>query len=453
MEKLERRKSLKVLISLALPIILEEILTTLLQYVDTAMVGRLGAQATASVSLTTSVNWLIGSCFGSVGIAVVAIMSSALGAGDNDKIRRFSSQIVIYILVSGILIEVIAVCHSPVIPIWMQADASIQKQAGTYFGIISLAIVFRASSMICASAMRALKDTRTPMVVNLAANALNVILNYLLIYTAGLGVTGAAIATAISSTAAGISMFILMRRKELLRVSLTRGLDRSLLKETARISLPALATSFTSCMGHIVFASLISSMGTTVFAAHAIALSSETMFYLPGYGLRSATSTLIGISVGEDNREKFNVVKRQSIILTVAMMTFTGIMLFIFAGPIVAIFTPDAEVIRQGTGVLKLIAFCEPLFGLMIVCEGIYYGLGQTKITFIVETIGSWGIRILATVICVHVIHTSLFEVWICMFVDDAFRAIALAMPILSGKDLRYFEGRRDYILDKHKEN
>ena len=82
----------------------------------------------------------------------------------------------------------------------------------------------------------------------------------------------------------------------------------------------------------------------------------------------------------------------------------------------------------------------------MIVCEGIYYGLGQTRITFIVETIGSWGIRILATVICVHVIHTSLFEVWICMFADDAFRAVALAMPIFSGKDLKYFEGRRNYI-------
>lgn len=441
-----RRNIFRSLITLAIPIILEEILTTLLQYVDTAMVGRLGAEATSSVSLTTSVNWLIGSCFGAVGIAVVAIMSSALGAGDTSKIRRYSSQIVKYILVTGLLIEVLAVALSPVIPIWMQADESIQKQAGLYFCIISLAIVFRAANVICASAMRALKDTRTPMVVNLVANALNVILNYLLIYTAGLGVTGAAIATSISSTVAGVSMFILMKRKELLRKPEYKGLDKNLLKETARISLPALATSFTSCMGHIVFAALVSSMGTTVFAAHAIALSAETIFYLPGYGLRGATSTLIGISVGEDDREKFRIVERQSIILTIAMMTFTGLMLFLFAGPIIKIFTPDAEVIRQGTRILKLIAFCEPFFGLMIVCEGIYYGLGQTKITFIVETIGSWGIRILATIICVHVIHTSLFEVWICMFVDDTFRAIALAMPIFSGKDLKYFEGRRNYI-------
>ena len=93
-----RRDIFRSLVTLAIPIILEEILTTLLQYVDTAMVGRLGAEATSSVSLTTSVNWLIGSCFGAVGIAVVAIMSSALGAGDRDKIRRYSSQVVKYIL-------------------------------------------------------------------------------------------------------------------------------------------------------------------------------------------------------------------------------------------------------------------------------------------------------------------------------------------------------------------
>ena len=198
MEKLERRRNFRSLIVLAIPVILEQILTTLLQYVDTAMVGRLGAAATSSVSLTTSVNWLIGSAFSAIGVAVVAIVSSAYGAGNQEKIRKVSSQIVIYILASGLVIGALAVGLSPVIPIWMQADISIQRQASVYFGIISIPLVFRASSIICACALRAVKDTRTPFVINLIANVLNVILNYLLIYTAGLGVTGAAIATAVS---------------------------------------------------------------------------------------------------------------------------------------------------------------------------------------------------------------------------------------------------------------
>lgn len=437
MDKTERRRSLNTLVTLSIPVILEEILTTLLQYVDTAMVGRLGAEATASVSLTTTVNWLIGSIFAAAGVAVVAIVSSAYGAGDREKISRFSSQIPLYVLVSGLVVTVLSVGLSPFIPVWMQADPSIRRQASTYFCIISVPILFRASSIICACALRAVKDTKTPMVVNLAANVLNVVLNYVLIYRAGLGVTGAAIATAISSTLCGIVMFILMKVNVHLKSPVKLKVEKGLLKETVQIGFPALATSMVSCFGHIVFASLVSSMGTTVFAAHSIALAAETMFYLPGYGLRSATSTLIGISVGENNYDKFRTVMIQSVILTVAMMTFTGLLLFLFARQIMAIFTPDEQVIMLGSRVLRLIAVSEPLFGLMIVSEGIYYGMGQTKSPFIVTTIGSWGIRILSTVICIHVLHASLFEVWICMFADNAFRAVAMSIPLFKKNPVR----------------
>jgi len=442
-----RRQNLRVLVTLAIPVILEQILTTLLQYVDTAMVGRLGAAATASVSLTTTVNWLIGSIFSAIGIAVVAMISTSYGAGDKDKIRSITSHTVSFIIISGLAVSAIAVGLSPFIPIWMQADVSIRRQAGEYFLIISLPILFRASTIICACALRAVKDTRTPMMVNLGANILNVILNYLLIYTAGLGVRGAAIATAISSFLCGTVMFILMMRNRILKGTIKLfSFEKPIVTEALHISLPALATSMVSCMGHVVFASLVSSMGTTVFAAHSIALSAESMFYLPGYGLRNATSTLIGISVGENDYEKFKVVARQSVLLTVSMMTFTGLLLFLLAPNIMAIFTPDAQVIELGSSVLKLIAVSEPLFGLMIVSEGIYFGLGQTKSTFVVTTIGSWGIRILSTVICVHVLHTGLFEVWICMFADNAFRALAMAIPLFLGGARKHFLRRRASI-------
>ncbi|MFC2821977.1 MAG: MATE family efflux transporter [Spirochaetales bacterium] len=444
MDRPGRRNNLKTLITLAVPVILEQILTTLLQYVDTAMVGRMGAEATASVSLTTTVNWLIGNVFFAIGIAVVAIIAAVYGAMDYEKIKKVSSQVILYVIVSGLVVGGLAVGLSPFIPVWMQADVSIRKQATDYFCIISIPIVFRAATIICGSALRAVKDTKTPMYINLAANLLNVVLNYLLIYTAGLGVTGAAIATAVSSVLSGSAMLIVMRRKPLLRAKFREyGFDRDVYHETVKIGLPAMATSVTSCFGHTVFASLVSSMGTTVFAAHSIALSAEAMFYLPGFGLRSATSTLIGISVGENDYEKFRVIEKQSTILTVLMMAFTGFMLYLLAAPMMKIFTPDANVISQGSRVLRLIAVSEPLFGLMIVSEGIYYGLGQTRITFIVEAIGSWCIRILFTVLCVKVFRTSLFEVWICMFADNTFRALAMAIPLYSGRDKVYFRKRR----------
>lgn len=184
-------------------------------------------------------------------------------------------------------------------------------------------------------------------------------------------------------------------------------------------------------------------MGTITFAAHSIALSAETIFYVPGYGLRGATSTLIGISVGEGDRKKFKEIEHISIAITVVMMTFTGLLLHIFAYPIMKIFTPDRRVVEMGAEVLKMIALSEPIFGLMIVSEGICYGLGDTKFPFAVETFGAWGIRILLSVLGLKYLGISLFGVWICMLLDNMFRALALFIPLISGRDRKLYEKRR----------
>ncbi len=440
-----RRENLKAFITLALPIISEEILSTLLQYVDTAMVGQLGASATASVSLTSTVNWLIYSLFASFGIAVVAIISTALGAKDYKKIEKASSMAFTLSLLMGAVVGFTAVVLSPFIPVWMNASSEIAPQASIYFAIISLAIPFRSFIIIGSSALRAVKDSRTPMMINLASNILNIILNYLLIYTFSLGVKGAAIATLMSYAAGAVVMFFIWKKKEY--ISFKRKylrVEKPLLKEALTITLPAAMTNTTSCLGHIVFASLVSSMGTVIFAAHSIALSAETIFYVPGYGLRGATSTLIGISVGEKDRDKFRTTERQAVILTLIMMTVTGTLLYLFARPVMGFFTPDETVIEEGTTILKLIAFTEPLFGLMIVSEGVYYGLGETKYPFIIETIGAWGIRILFTTIAIRVFNADLRGVWLCMAADNTFRSLGLTLPIMFKKGLRLFEKKAE---------
>ena len=441
MDKEKRKENLKSFIVLALPIVAEEILSTLLQYVDTAMVGQLGASATAAVSLTSTVNWLIYSLFASFGIAVVALISTALGAKDYEKIKKASSMAFTISIAMGFVIGVVAITLSPFIPKWMNAGEEIQRLASIYFAIISVAIPFRAFIIIGSSSLRAVKDSRTPMIINLTANLLNIVLNYLLIYTFSLGVKGAAIATLISYGVGAIIMAVVWKRKKEVRYC-KKYLkpDKDLLKEAGNITLPAAMTNTTSCLGHIVFASLVSSMGTVIFAAHSIALSAETIFYVPGYGLRGATSTLIGISVGEKDREKFRTTQHQAVLLTLIMMTVTGCLLFFFAQPVMSFFTPDENVIREGTRILKLIAFTEPLFGLMIVSEGVYYGLGETKYPFIIETIGAWGIRILFTTLALKYLHTDLLGVWLCMALDNTFRSLGLTLPIMFKKGNTLFD-------------
>ena len=433
-EKREMRKSLlRSLIVLSVPTIIEQILSTLLQYVDTAMVGHLGEQATASVSITTTITWLVGGVPSAIGVATLALISRYMGSRDEDAVKSMSKQALILVLVFGVLMSAISVLLSPFIPGWMGAEAAIQKQASIYYAIISLPMVFRSASTILGAAIRATKDTKTPMVISVIANVLNISLNALLIYGLHFGVTGAAIGSAISYTFAGVAMYVAYRRKKVLYYPLRELKPNHFqLLECARVGIPVLGTNVASCFGYVIFASLVSDMGTTTFAAHSIAVTAETIFYIPGYGLRTATSTLIGHALGEQDRKKFETVMFLSVFVTMGMMVLNGVLLYVVAQPLMQLLTSSSAVAALGAKMLRLVAFSEPFFGLMIIMEGILYGLGRTRYAFIVETFSMWGVRILLTVFCVKFWHLPLLAVWCCMIADNVCKALLLTIPVTS---------------------
>lgn len=421
---------LRTLIALSIPTLLEEMLRTLLQYVDTAMVGRLGEQATAAVSVTTTITWLVNSISFAASVAVLAMISKAVGSGNEELVRKIAQQALLLTAVFGVVTGGVSIILSPYIPVWMGAEEAVRRPASVYFTIVSIPMLFRSATIILGAAIRGTKDTKTPMLINVGSNLLNAVLNYFLIYTAGLGVAGAAIASAISYTLAGMLMFAAYRRNRLLRWEWSSfGIEKDLLRECAGIGVPVLGTNMASCLGYVVFAGLVSGMGTTVFAAHSIAVTAETMFYIPGYGLRTATSTLVGISLGENNKRKLQAVSRLSILMTVGMMCISGVLLYLVSYPLMCLFTPVPVVAGLGAEMLKLVAFSEPFFGLMVVLEGIYYGMGRTRYAFLAETGSMWGIRILFTFLCVTVWKLDLRAVWYCMIADNVCKALLFTLP------------------------
>ena len=266
------------------------------------------------------------------------------------------------------------------------------------------------------------------MRIHLFCNVLNAALNYALIYAAGLGVYGAAIATAVARLLSGVGMYLAFRRKEALRVTARdiRQHDWPLLGAHLRIALPMLGTTVVSCLGYIVFARMVNGMGVTVFAAHAIAITAEEIFYLPAYGLRTASSTLIGVAVGEGNRQKFRDTRNLSLGVTVLLMTASGLILYRAAEPLMRVFTSSEHVIAIGARLLRIVAFSEPCFGLMIAWEGVSYGTGRTRSVFVIESFSMWCIRILFTWLCIHRWGLGIEAVWYCMVADNVFKALAL---------------------------
>lgn len=428
-EESSRREALRTLVRLALPAIVQQLLSSLLQYVDTAMVGHLGAAATATVSTSTSVNWLVHSLPGGFAIGLLSLLSQAYGRGDRDEMKRISALACRLVLVFGVGITLICLAVSPFLPGWMQADPEIRPGASAYFFIVSIPLIFFVSNSIFASCMHAVKDTRTPMIVNLSANVLNVGLNYFFIYKLGLGTNGAALATAVSTAAGGAGMFFAYRKKAELRVSMKDVLTREkkLLDRVMRVALPVTGTTIVSCLGYIAFSGMVNGMGVMTFAAHSIAVTAEEIFYLPGYGIRTATSALIGIAIGERNQQKFQDIRFVSLLLTVVLMMLSGIALFFAAYPLMCFFTSDEAVARMGAGVLKLVAFSEPFFGLMIAWQGISYGTGRTRSVFVIEALSMWGVRILFTWLVIRAGY-GLHAVWYCMIADNVTKAVALTV-------------------------
>lgn len=428
----ERTQLFKTLVFLSLPTVIEQILSTLLQYVDTAMVGRLGEQATASVSITTNVTWLVNSAPAAIGTAALVLISKAYGAQDLGLVKKLLNQAFILASAAGVILGAVSILLSPFIPVWMGAEEAVCPQASRYFFIISLPLIFRSLATVMGYTLRAVRNTKTPMIISAVSNGINIALNYILIYLIDLGVDGAAVASAVSYTVSGILMLNACRKNECFRFKLkSTHLNKTILKEYLKLGAPVFGSSAVSCLGYVVFASLVSGMGTTVFAAHSIAVTAETIFYVPGYGLRSAASTLIGNARGEQNSLKLRETGKLSVALTIAVMCVSGIVLYFGSTLLMSLFSPSERVIELGSQMLKIVAFSEPFFGLMVVLEGIFYGLGRTKYAFFVESVGMWCVRILFTFLCVRVWGMGLNAVWYCMIADNICKALMFAFPFM----------------------
>ena len=429
------RTLLPAVFALAWPTMLEQLMGTAVQYIDTAMVGSLGTAATASVGSTTTVNWLIGSTVSAFGVGFLSYVSQARGAGQDERARRAAGQSVLAVLAAGLLFTALTLSLSRKVPVWMRVDPSIRDLAARYFFILYTPMLFRAATVIFGTVLRAAGDTRTPMRVGLAVNLINIVLNYLLIYPtrtvtlfgaslriwgAGRGVVGAAQASAIAVAVGGIAITTaLCRHREISPVGVSLRPDKAILLPCLRVAFPNMLQRFGTSLGYVAFAAMINSLGELSTAAHTIANTVESAFYIPGYGMMTAAATLTGNAIGRGDERAMHSQARLILLLEVSMMVVSGALLFAFAPAMVRLFSADAAVILLGSTVLRMVACSEPFYGVPLVIEGMLMGAGKTVASFAFNIAGMWGIRIVGTYICTQVLGLGLVSAWGCMIAHN----------------------------------
>ena len=434
------------ILSLAWPTMLEQLMQTAVQYIDTAMVGYLGTQATAAVGSTTTINWLIGSSISALSIGLLAFVSQACGSGEREKAARASSQAVLITIVVGTVFTVLSLLLSTVVPVWMQVDPSIQKLAGTYFFILYMPMLFRTASIIFGTLLRAVGDTRTPMQVGIRMNIINVVLNFLLIYPtknyygvtvpgAGLGVIGAAIASASAFTYGGIAITLKLWKHPVISPR-EKSLkpDWQILKPCLKVALPNALQRFGTSLGYVAFAAMINSLGEISTAAHTIANTVESAFYIPGYGMQTAAATLAGNALGAKDEKRIWDLGRMILFIEICLMILSGTALYVFAPNMMGLFSRDPQVIILGVIVLRMVAVSEPFYGVSIIIEGMLQGMGKTMMPFICNISGMWGIRIIGTFLCTQLLGMGLVSAWGCMIAHNMLLFVLFTLYYRSGK-------------------
>ena len=424
-----------VIFALAWPTMLEQLMQTAVQYIDTAMVGSLGTQATAAVGATSTVGWLIGSTISATSVGFLSFIARACGAGDREGARRSVSQAVLAALVLGVIFTILPLTLSGLVPVWMQVDPSIHDLAARYFFIIYMPMLPRTASIIFGTVLRAAGDTKTPMKAGIVVNVVNVVLNFLLIYPtrrlsllgfeftmpgADMGVIGAAVASAIAFVVGGVLITVAMWKHPMVS---PRGQklrpDPTILKPCFKVAFPNMLQRFGTSLGYVAFASMINSLGDVSTAAHTIANTVESLFYIPGYGMQTAAATLAGNAYGAKDRQRMKDLASMFIPIEVLLMIFSGGMLFIFAEPLMELFSKSAAVIGLGTTVLRMVAVSEPFYGFSIIIEGMMQGVGKTKAPFVYNIIGMWAVRIVGTFLCTQLLGFGLISAWACMIAHN----------------------------------
>ena len=451
---------------LAWPAILENLLTTLIQFVNTAMVSHLGSDATAAVGINTPLIWMINGIVTSVGVGATALVARYIGAGDKDKARRVSNQSILIGIFLGIVFTFVILLLGNSIPIWLGADSTIAPLSAKYIRIMSTTFILYFASLVAGAALRGAGNTKTPMRINVLMNIINIIGNFILIYPsrtlvlcrgfelpmmgsisipkiqitlwgANLGIEGAAISTALSQGIAGIIFLIIMFNDDCvlkLRLKELFSLDMDLIEKILYIGVPAAGERIIVSSGQMAFTKIIAGLGTVQLAAHYLANTAESISYMPAYGLAVAATTLVGQSLGVSDTEKAERYGYGAFKIGVLIMSSMAFVFMFFPQYLIRIFTNDPVVIYHASSVLRIEALAQPFFASSIILSGALRGAGDTTWPLYISIISMWGVRIILAWIMVGVFGLGLKSAWSAMVADLAVRGIFIFIRYRNGK-------------------
>ena len=449
-KEVSQADKVRLVLGLSLPAILAQLTSIAMQYIDAGMVGSLGAGATASIGLVSSSTWLIGgSCIG-ISAGFYVQIAQLIGARRDREAEDVLRQGLTVVLLLGALICLAGLAISGSVPRWLGGEEEILADSTAYFRIYCLSIPFVLIRQLSTGVMQSTGDMKTPSVLSALVCLLNVVLNMLFIFPtrtveilghactipgAGLNVVGAALATALSDVSIALTVLYMISTRNK-RISLrNKGSWRwkkPTMANAARIAIPLSCDQIFMCSAYVAGTKIVAGLGTVAVAANSLAITAESLCYMPGYGVGAAATAIIGQTIGAGRRDLTKSFSRVSVYLGMALMGLTAVLMYIGAPAIFSMLTSSAEVAALGTEVLRLELIAEPLYGASICCAGVFRGAGDTLRPSIMNLVSMWCVRILMAMILVP--RMGLRGYWTAMALELCFRGLIFLIRLYRGK-------------------
>ena len=451
-KRAEARAEQRELLALAWPCVLENLSSTLVNLVDTAMVGSIGAVASAAVGVCSTPSWLLNGLVFSLGVGGTALVARAVGAGRKDEAEHITMQVFRMVLILAATLAITYFSLANLIPKMMQAKPDVQVEAAAYLRIMTTSYLFHFSGMAMGALLRGSGDTKTPMTAGIMANVLNATGNFLLIYPvreldlfgfrftmwgAGMGVRGAAAASAFAMSVAGIyimSHMLTGRSKLRLRFSFKAPWDMDVVKRVLHIALPAALSRVTVNVGQIIYAAMISSIGTAELAAYQITNVIESMGYMPANGFSQAGTALVGQNLGAGKPQKSMNFGKRAIHTSTLLLTAIGVLLILARNLLAGLFSSDAQVVYIISGMVIICGLVQPFNALSQVTTGCLNGAGDTKAPFLYNLISMWCFRITFSWLLGFKMGFGVYGIYFSMVIDLAVRSTLLYARFHKGK-------------------
>lgn len=397
-KKYTEGKLISALVSLALPIILANVLQTAYQLIDTFWLGRLGANAVAAVSVSFPILFLILSLGAGLTLAGTVLVSQHKGANNQKMVNSASSQTVFVVFCISVLLAIVGYFAAGPLMKLIGAGPEIYSDSVDYFKVSSLGFVFLFMFFVFQSLMRGIGNVMLPVYVVLVTVLLNLVLDPLFIYgfgpVPGFGVAGAAVASVITQGLSAIAgIYVMWKGKHGIQIHFSEmKWDLPWAKKLFQLGLPSSMEQSARALGMTMMVVLVTSFGSETVAAYGVGARMLSFVIVPALGLAIATTTLVGQNVGARKLKRAEKTGFLSIKVAFIGLTAIGILLFVFAEDLVRFFVPnEPKVIEDGALFIKIMGPSFGFLGVQQVINGTFNGAGFTKASMFISFLNQIG--------------------------------------------------------------